>query len=92
MGMRPIVEIMWGDFMLVALDQIINQAANVRYITAASRVLPSLSAPTGRNTRFVRPALPMPGGVSRPYPRPENCPPGNAARCLQSIARGHSIS
>ena len=33
MGMKPIVEIMWGDFMLVALDQIINQAANVRYIT-----------------------------------------------------------
>jgi 2-oxoisovalerate dehydrogenase E1 component len=33
MGWKPIVEIMWGDFMLVALDQIINQAANVRYIT-----------------------------------------------------------
>jgi 2-oxoisovalerate dehydrogenase E1 component len=33
MGMKPIVEIMWGDFILVALDQIINQAANVRYIT-----------------------------------------------------------
>ena len=32
-GMRPIVEIMWGDFMLVALDSIINQAANVRYLT-----------------------------------------------------------
>ena len=33
MGMKPIVEIMWADFMLVALDQIINQAANARYIT-----------------------------------------------------------
>ena len=33
MGMKPVVEIMWADFMLVALDQIINQAANVRYIT-----------------------------------------------------------
>ena len=33
MGRKPIVEIMWADFMLVALDQIINQAANVRYIT-----------------------------------------------------------
>lgn len=32
-GMRPIVEIMWGDFLLVALDSIINQAANVRYHT-----------------------------------------------------------
>jgi 2-oxoisovalerate dehydrogenase E1 component len=33
MGKKPIVEIMWADFMLVALDQIINQAANVRYVT-----------------------------------------------------------
>jgi 2-oxoisovalerate dehydrogenase E1 component len=33
MGMRPIVEIMWADFLLVALDQLVNQAANVRYIT-----------------------------------------------------------
>ncbi|WP_232059364.1 alpha-ketoacid dehydrogenase subunit alpha/beta [Kineobactrum salinum] len=32
-GMKPIVEIMWADFLLVALDQIINQAANVRYAT-----------------------------------------------------------
>jgi 2-oxoisovalerate dehydrogenase E1 component len=31
-GMKPIVEVMWGDFLLVALDQLINQAANVRYI------------------------------------------------------------
>jgi 2-oxoisovalerate dehydrogenase E1 component len=31
-GMKPIVEIMWADFLLVALDQLINQAANVRFI------------------------------------------------------------
>lgn len=33
-GLRPIVEIMWIDFSLVAMDQIINQAANVRYVSA----------------------------------------------------------
>jgi 2-oxoisovalerate dehydrogenase E1 component len=33
MGMRPIVEIMWADFMLVALDQLVNQSANMRYVT-----------------------------------------------------------
>jgi len=32
-GMRPVVEIMWGDFLLVALDQLVNQAANVRYVS-----------------------------------------------------------
>jgi 2-oxoisovalerate dehydrogenase E1 component len=40
MGMKPIVEIMWADFMLVALDQLINQAANMRYITAGRSTVP----------------------------------------------------
>ncbi len=40
MGMKPIVEIMWADFMLVALDQLINQAANVRYITGGRSGVP----------------------------------------------------
>ncbi|MGB3388283.1 MAG: thiamine pyrophosphate-dependent enzyme [Pseudaminobacter sp.] len=35
-GMRPVVEIMWADFMLVALDQIVNQAANIRYVTGGA--------------------------------------------------------
>jgi len=39
-GMRPVVEIMWADFMLVALDQLVNQAANVRYITRGERSVP----------------------------------------------------
>ncbi len=39
-GMRPVVEIMWADFVFVALDQIVNQAANVRYTTRSR-----LSAP-----------------------------------------------
>ena len=32
-GLRPVVEVMWVDFTLVALDQIVNQAANVRYVS-----------------------------------------------------------
>lgn len=32
-GIRPVVEIMWADFSLVAFDQLANQAANVRYIS-----------------------------------------------------------
>lgn len=39
-GMRPIVEIMWSDFLLVALDQIVNQASNVRYVTQSDRTVP----------------------------------------------------
>lgn len=32
-GLRPIVEIMFVDFFMVALDQIVNQAANIRYVS-----------------------------------------------------------
>jgi 2-oxoisovalerate dehydrogenase E1 component len=39
-GMKPIVEIMWSDFMLVALDQLVNQAANVRYVTGGKSSVP----------------------------------------------------
>ncbi len=39
-GLRPIVEIMWADFMLVALDQLINQAANVRYVSQGKLTAP----------------------------------------------------
>ncbi len=39
-GMRPVAEIMWADFVFVALDQIVNQAANVRYLTAGRSSVP----------------------------------------------------
>jgi 2-oxoisovalerate dehydrogenase E1 component len=39
-GMRPVVEIMWGDFIWVAFDQIVNQAANVRYINRGAVTAP----------------------------------------------------
>lgn len=39
-GKRPVVEIMWADFLLVALDQIINQAANIRYLTSGRKTVP----------------------------------------------------
>lgn len=39
-GMKPIVEIMWADFIFVALDQLVNQAANIRYITGGKSSVP----------------------------------------------------
>lgn len=39
-GLRPVVEIMWADFSLVALDQLFNQAANVRYVTRGECSVP----------------------------------------------------
>jgi 2-oxoisovalerate dehydrogenase E1 component len=35
-----VVEIMWADFLLVALDQLVNQAANVRYVSRSELTAP----------------------------------------------------
>jgi acetoin:2,6-dichlorophenolindophenol oxidoreductase subunit beta len=32
-GMRPVVEIMFSDFVMIAMDQIVNHAAKLRYLT-----------------------------------------------------------
>ena len=39
-GLRPIAEIMWADFSLVALDQLFNQAANIAYVTRGATPVP----------------------------------------------------
>ena len=39
-GLRPVVEIMWMDFLMVALDQLVNQAANVRYLSGGRACAP----------------------------------------------------
>lgn len=39
-GRRPIVEIMFSDFFLVALDQLVNQAANIRYVSRGEFTCP----------------------------------------------------
>lgn len=39
-GMRPIVELMYMDFTFVAMDQILNQAAKIRYMYGGKATLP----------------------------------------------------
>jgi pyruvate dehydrogenase E1 component beta subunit len=39
-GLRPIVEIMFNDFTTLASDQIVNQAAKLRYMTAGQTQIP----------------------------------------------------
>jgi pyruvate dehydrogenase E1 component beta subunit len=36
-GMRPVIDIMFGDFLGLVMDQIANQAAKVHYMSGASR-------------------------------------------------------
>jgi pyruvate dehydrogenase E1 component beta subunit len=40
LGMRPVVEIMYIDFATIAMDQIVNQAAKLRYMTGGKAKIP----------------------------------------------------
>ncbi len=44
-GLRPVVEIMYADFLLVAMDQIVDQVANARYVSRG-RLVPRLTIRT----------------------------------------------
>lgn len=39
-GLRPVVEIMWTDFLFVAFDQVVNQMSNVRYLSRGEQSAP----------------------------------------------------
>lgn len=39
-GMRPVVDLMYVDFTTVAMDQIINQAAKIKYLSAGKMSVP----------------------------------------------------
>lgn len=52
MGMRPIADVQYCDFLFCAMDQIINQAAKLRYMSGGSLKVPMvLRAPVGATTR-----------------------------------------
>lgn len=39
-GMRPVVELMFGDFLTLAMDQLVNQAAKVHYMSGGALRVP----------------------------------------------------
>lgn len=50
-GMRPIVDIMFGDFLTLAMDQIVNQAAKVHYMSGGKWKVPIVFRTTLGATR-----------------------------------------
>jgi pyruvate/2-oxoglutarate/acetoin dehydrogenase E1 component len=50
-GMRPVVDIMFGDFLFLALDQIANQAAKVHYMSGGKLTVPLVIRTTLGATR-----------------------------------------
>jgi pyruvate/2-oxoglutarate/acetoin dehydrogenase E1 component len=52
-GLRPVVEVMFGDFLTLAMDQLVNQAAKIHYMSGGSFTVPMVVRSTlgaGRRT------------------------------------------
>lgn len=50
-GMRPVVDIMFGDFITLTMDQIVNQAAKVHYMSGGKLTVPLVMRTTLGATR-----------------------------------------
>jgi pyruvate dehydrogenase E1 component beta subunit len=50
-GMRPVIDIMFGDFIALAMDQIVNQAAKVHYMSGGKLKVPLVVRTTLGATR-----------------------------------------
>src|SRR5215207_8456366 len=74
MGMRPIVEMMTWNFSFQAVDQILQNAAKVRYFSAGQ------AGSERRRRATLSAAHPQPGRLLRSLPRPAGRFPGDAAR------------
>jgi pyruvate/2-oxoglutarate/acetoin dehydrogenase E1 component len=60
MGLRPIADVQYGDFLFLASDQIINQAAKLRYMSGGQARLPLvMRAPIGATGRGAQHAQSM---------------------------------
>jgi pyruvate dehydrogenase E1 component beta subunit len=52
MGMRPVAEVQYGDFIFCAMDQVVNQAAKLRYMSGGQVKIPLvIRIPTGATGR-----------------------------------------
>ncbi len=50
-GMRPVIDIMFGDFLTLAMDQIVNQAAKIHYMSGGKMKAPIVFRTTMGATR-----------------------------------------
>jgi len=62
MGMRPIVDVQYGDFLFLAMDQIVNSAAKLRYMSGGT-----VQVPLSHRGRAA--LAPSPADARRPHGR-----------------------
>jgi pyruvate/2-oxoglutarate/acetoin dehydrogenase E1 component len=90
-GMRPVIEIMFGDFLFLAMDSLVNQAAKYWYISAEQASVPLVvRSAVGAGGRFGAIHSQMPGPWFQGIPglkvvAPST--PGDAKRLLKAAIR-----
>ena len=71
-GMRPVVDIMFGDFLALIMDQLVNQAAKIHYMSGGKWKVPTGGArDDGRHAAVGRAALAIAARVAEPRARVE---------------------
>ena len=78
-GLRPIFEFQFSDFAALAMEQIVNQAAKLRYMFGGEASVPLvMRMPGGLRHRRRGPAQPEPRGLVRARARPQGGAAGDA--------------
>jgi hypothetical protein len=80
-GLRPVIEFMTWNFALLALDQVVNAAAKMLYMSGGQYPMPDgLPRPQRRRAAALGAALAGVGIVARAHPRPQGRHAGHAVR------------
>lgn len=93
-GMRPVVDFQYGDFLFTAMDQLIQQATKLRYMSGGQVKIPIvLHLPTGASGRGSQHCNPVEGFV---YPIPglklvTPSTPSDAKGLLKSAIRDDNV-
>ena len=90
LGLRPVVEIMTINFIMLAIDQIVNHAAKIHYMFGGQSKVPMVIRTPGRRRPAARgDPLPEPGGLVRARAGPEGGGAVHAGRRAGAAQGGH---
>ena len=88
-GMRPIVDIMFGDFLMIIMDQVANQAAKIHYMSGGKWKVPMvIRATMGATQPLGGAALAVAARVAQPHPWSQGCCALDALRRQGSLQGG----
>ena len=80
-GLKPVVELMTINFALLAIDQVVNHAAKIRYMFGGKAKVPLIIRAPQVEVTARRATQPEPRGILPPLPRTASRNSRNSRRC-----------